>query len=53
MAKLGNAAAAVKVAMLAAQGYLLKSAIESGKIRFMVVTQNGNVSIPVPTQTPR
>ncbi len=44
-----------QVAMLGAQGYLLKSAIESGKIQFMVIPQNGNVSIPVPTpvQTPR
>lgn len=41
--------------MLGAQGYLLKTAIESGKIQFMVIPQNGNVSIPVPTpvQTPR
>ena len=38
-----------QVAMLGAQGYLLKSAIESGKIQFMVIPQNGNVSIPVPT----
>ncbi|MEU4395277.1 SPFH domain-containing protein [Kribbella sp. NPDC023855] len=44
-----------QVAMLGANGYLLKSAIESGKIQFMVIPQNGNVSIPVPTpaQTPR
>lgn len=44
-----------QVAMLGSQGYLLKSAIESGKIQFMVIPQNGNVSIPVPTptQTPR
>jgi hypothetical protein len=44
-----------QVAMLGAQGYLLKSAIESGKIQFMVIPQNGNVSIPVPTPaaTPR
>lgn len=44
-----------QVAMLGAQGYLLKTAIESGKIQFMVIPQNGNVSIPVPTpvQTPR
>ena len=35
--------------MLGAQGYLLKTAIESGKIQFMVIPQNGNVSIPVPT----
>lgn len=44
-----------QVAMLGAQGYLLKSAIESGKIQFMVIPQNGNVTIPVPTptQTPR
>ena len=41
-----------QVAMLGAQGYLLKTAIESGKIQFMVIPQNGNVSIPVPT-TPR
>jgi len=40
-----------QVAMLGAQGYLLKSAIESGKIQFMVIPQNGNVSIPVPTPT--
>jgi SPFH domain/Band 7 family protein len=40
-----------QVAMLGAQGYLLKSAIESGKIQFMVIPQNGNVSIPVPTTT--
>jgi len=44
-----------QVALLGAQGYLLKSAIESGKIQFMVIPQNGNVSIPVPvpTTTPR
>jgi hypothetical protein len=44
-----------QVAMLGAQGYLLKTAIESGKIQFMVIPQNGNVSIPVPApvQTPR
>jgi hypothetical protein len=44
-----------QVAMLGAQGYLLKSAIESGKIQFMVIPQNGNVTIPVPTpvQLPR
>ena len=36
--------------MLGAQGYLLKSAIESGKIQFMVIPQNGNVSIPVPSR---
>jgi SPFH domain / Band 7 family len=46
-----------QVALLGPQGYLLKSAIESGKIQFMVIPQNGNVSIPVPTptstQTPR
>jgi SPFH domain / Band 7 family len=40
-----------QVAMLGAQGYLLKTAIESGKIQFMVIPQNGNVSIPVPTTT--
>lgn len=40
-----------QVAMLGAQGYLLKSAIESGKIQFMVIPQNGNVSIPVPVPT--
>jgi hypothetical protein len=40
-----------QVALLGAQGYLLKSAIESGKIQFMVIPQNGNVSIPVPTPT--
>lgn len=38
-----------QVALLGAQGYLLKTAIESGKIQFMVIPQNGNVSIPVPT----
>jgi hypothetical protein len=38
-----------QVAMLGSQGYLLKTAIESGKIQFMVIPQNGNVSIPVPT----
>lgn len=45
-----------QVAMLGANGYLLKTAIESGKIQFMVIPQNGNVSIPVPTPaqtTPR
>jgi hypothetical protein len=46
-----------QVALLGSQGYLLKSAIESGRIQFMVIPQNGNVSIPVPTptqtQTPR
>jgi hypothetical protein len=41
-----------QVAMLGAQGYLLKAAIESGKIQFMVVPPNGNVSIPVPTPVP-
>ena len=41
-----------QVAMLGGQGYLLKSAIESGKIQFMVIPQNGNVSIPVPTPAP-
>jgi len=40
-----------QVALLGAEGYLLKSAIESGKIQFMVIPQNGNVSIPIPTQT--
>ncbi|HEU4948885.1 MAG TPA: SPFH domain-containing protein [Kribbella sp.] len=40
-----------QVAMLGAQGYLLKKAIESGNIQFMVIPQNGNVSIPVPTST--
>jgi hypothetical protein len=40
-----------QVALLGSQGYLLKSAIESGKIQFMVIPQNGNVSIPVPTPT--
>ncbi len=40
-----------QVAMLGAQGYLLKTAIESGKIQFMVIPQNGNVSIPVPSTT--
>ncbi|ONI71528.1 band 7 protein [Kribbella sp. ALI-6-A] len=40
-----------QVAMLGSNGYLLKTAIESGKIQFMVIPQNGNVSIPVPTQT--
>jgi hypothetical protein len=38
-----------QVALLGSQGYLLKSAIESGKIQFMEIPQNGNVSIPVPT----
>jgi SPFH domain / Band 7 family len=38
-----------QVGLLGSQGYLLKSAIESGKIQFMVIPQNGNVSIPVPT----
>ena len=38
-----------QVALLGSQGYLLKTAIESGKIQFMVSPQNGNVSIPVPT----
>ncbi|TCO48594.1 SPFH domain/Band 7 family protein [Kribbella antiqua] len=45
-----------QVALLGSQGYLLKTAIESGKIQFMVIPQNGNVSIPVPTTattTPR
>lgn len=44
-----------QVALLGSQGYLLKSAIESGRIQFMVIPQNSNVSIPVPTptQTPR
>jgi hypothetical protein len=45
-----------QVAMLGSNGYLLKTAIESGKIQFMVIPQNGNVSLPVPTptaQTPR
>ena len=37
-----------QVALLGPQGYLLKSAIESGKIQFMVIPQNGTVSIPVP-----
>jgi hypothetical protein len=37
-----------QVALLGPQGYLLESAIESGKIQFMVIPQNGNVSIPVP-----
>jgi hypothetical protein len=41
-----------QVAMLGANGYLLKTAIESGKIQFMVIPQNGNVSIPVPTTQP-
>jgi hypothetical protein len=44
-------------ARLGPQGYLLESAIESGKIHFMVIPQNGNVTIPVPnpsgSQTPR
>ncbi|TWD79208.1 SPFH domain/Band 7 family protein [Kribbella amoyensis] len=40
-----------QVALLGSNGYLLKSAIESGKIQFMVIPQNGNVSIPVPTPT--
>jgi hypothetical protein len=38
-----------QVALLGSQGYLLKTAIESGKIQFMVIPQNGNVSVPVPT----
>lgn len=38
-----------QVSILGPQGYLLKTAIESGKIQFMVIPQNGNVSIPVPT----
>lgn len=38
-----------QVALLGSQGYLLKTAIESGSIQFMVIPQNGNVSIPVPT----
>ncbi len=46
-----------QVALLGSQGCVLKSAIESGKIQFMVIPQNGNVSIPVPataaTPTPR
>lgn len=40
-----------QVALLGANGYLLKTAIESGKIQFMVVPQGSNVSIPVPTPT--
>lgn len=40
-----------QVALLGPQGYLLKSAIESGKIQFMVIPQNGTVSIPVPNPT--
>jgi hypothetical protein len=35
-----------QVAMLGAQGYLLKTAIESGKIQFMVIPQGTNVAIP-------
>jgi len=45
-----------QVALLGSQGYLLKSAIESGRIQFMVIPQNGNVSVPIPTtatQSPR
>ena len=56
MAKLGTAIAIAQsvkqqVALLGSQRYLLKSAIESGKIQFMVIPQNGNVSVPVPTPT--
>ncbi|MET7277399.1 SPFH domain-containing protein [Kribbella sp. NPDC005582] len=40
-----------QVAMLGAQGYLLKTAIESGKIQFMVIPQGTNVSIPPNTAT--
>jgi hypothetical protein len=42
-----------QVKLLGAQGYLLKSAIESGKIQFMVIPQGSNVSIPVPAQVPQ
>ncbi|MFF1821725.1 SPFH domain-containing protein [Kribbella sp. NPDC058245] len=35
-----------QVQMLGAQGYLLKTAIESGKIQFMVIPQGTNVAIP-------
>jgi SPFH domain / Band 7 family len=46
-----------QVQLLGPQGYLLKSAIESGKIQFMVIPQGSNVSVPMPivptpTQTP-
>ena len=44
-----------QVQLLGPQGYLLKSAIESGKIQFMVIPQGSNVSVPmpiVPSQTP-
>jgi hypothetical protein len=46
MAELGNAAAAVKST---GKGRV------TAKIQFVVIPQNGNVSIPVltPTQTPR
>lgn len=40
-----------QVAMLGAQGYLLKTAIESGKIQFMVIPQGTNVSVPTGTAT--
>ena len=40
-----------QVKLLGANGYLLKSAIESGSVQFMVIPQNGNISIPVPTTT--
>ncbi|GAA0610673.1 SPFH domain-containing protein [Kribbella sandramycini] len=40
-----------QVQMLGAQGYLLKTAIESGKIQFMVIPQGTNVSVPTGTAT--
>ncbi|MGW6282289.1 SPFH domain-containing protein [Kribbella sp. NPDC055071] len=39
---------AQQVKLLGANGYLLKTAIESGKIQFMVIPQGSNVSVPVP-----
>ncbi|GAA1667393.1 hypothetical protein GCM10009745_07050 [Kribbella yunnanensis] len=40
-----------QVQMLGAQGYLLKTAIESGKIQFMVIPQGTPVSVPTGTAT--
>jgi hypothetical protein len=40
-----------QIALFGSQSYLLKSAIESGKIQFMVIPQNGNVSVPTPSAT--
>jgi len=37
------------VDLLGQNGYLLKRAIESGQIQFMVVPEGANVSVPVPT----